>query len=31
MTEVYEKEMGGFIEQLYDARYEEMFNYLLSL
>jgi (p)ppGpp synthase/HD superfamily hydrolase len=28
MAEMYEKEMNGFVAKLYDAKYEELFNYL---
>lgn len=28
MAEMYEKEMGDFVAKLYDAKYEELFNYL---
>ena len=28
MAEMYEKEMSGFVAKLYDAKYEELFNYL---
>ena len=29
MAEMYEKEMSIFIDKLYDARYKELFNYLI--
>lgn len=28
MAEMYEKEMSGFVAKLYDAKYDELFNYL---
>lgn len=28
MAEMYEKEMTGFVEKLYDDKYKELFNYL---